>query len=54
MTLGRDKMGLKHTWNDDELCRIANPAVPEAAVAQLQASKMNAVGADDLFKRLAA
>ena len=33
MTLGRDKMGLKHTWNDDELCRIANPAVPEAAVA---------------------
>jgi SAM-dependent methyltransferase len=33
MTLGRDKLGLKHTWNDDELCLIANPALPEAAVA---------------------
>lgn len=33
MTLGREKIGLKHTWNSDELCRIANSAVPEAAVA---------------------
>jgi len=33
MTLGRDKMALKHDWNHDELCRIANPDLPEAAVA---------------------
>jgi SAM-dependent methyltransferase len=33
MKLGRDKIGLKNVWNKDELCRIANPDVPEAAVA---------------------
>jgi SAM-dependent methyltransferase len=33
MTLGRNKMALKHNWNDDALCRIANPDIPEVAVA---------------------
>jgi hypothetical protein len=33
MMLGRDKMALKHHWNNDECCRIANPDLPEAAVA---------------------
>lgn len=31
--LGREKMGLNKVWKEDELCRIANPEIPEAAVA---------------------
>jgi SAM-dependent methyltransferase len=33
MTAGRNRMSLKYVWNGDALCHIANPEIPEAAVA---------------------
>jgi len=33
MRLGRNRMPFQHSWEGDDLCLIANPQLPEAAVA---------------------
>ena len=33
MRLARNRMPFQHSWNGDDLCLIANPQLPEAAVA---------------------